>query len=302
MATVLESARVEPSAVAKIAEGRDQETWAASRARMQKEEKEMMARHFAEHDFLLPEGANPAAGPRETAACILVNQGTGPNVVVHKSLHWISDHAGEGPFHITWYSPGGLVPATLYDFRQGNPNLSAAAHAHLFPGTVDIQLQAQVGAEAQEYARRLTRRFSYMILSAHSFDLHTGEVLFHFEREIPIQNTCALLRATQKFLFLDSQKFTGEGEIGYSLRDLLATSNAVIIYTVSSSRSEEIKAAFNALAATLLATDPPEAGTAERKTMRLTIVGRQNTPSEALSHQGFLTEHPAGDARLGGAR
>ena len=45
-----------------------QETWAASRARIQKEEKEMMARYFANHDFLLQEGANPAVDPRETAA------------------------------------------------------------------------------------------------------------------------------------------------------------------------------------------------------------------------------------------
>jgi hypothetical protein len=176
-----------------------QETWAASRARIQKEEKEMMARYFANHDFLLQEGANPAVDPRETAASILINQGTGPNVVVQESLHWIEDHAQDGPFHITWYSPGALVPATLHDFRLHNPQLSAATHVHLFPGTVDIQLQAQVGKEAQEYTASIKRRFSYMILSGHSFDLRTGVVRFHFDREIPIQTACARLEARQKF-------------------------------------------------------------------------------------------------------
>src|SRR5712692_5424729 len=211
-----------------------------------------MARHFADHDFLLHGGANPATEARENTASILVNHGTGPNMVVDESLKWIEEHAQEGPFHITWYTPGALVPATLYDFRQRNPDLSAATHVHLLPGTVDIQLQAQIGTEAQEYARRLTRQFSYMILSGHSFDLGTGDVKFHFDREIPIQRTCALLNATEKFLFFDSKKFTGEGEVGYSLRDLLSTCHGLIIYTVSSPRSEEIKAAFDGLAVDLL--------------------------------------------------
>jgi hypothetical protein len=297
MTPVLEVAQKPQPAVSPVVDAQDLETWAASRARMQKEEKDMMAKHFADHDFLLPEGSTPGAARRQTAASILVNLGTTPNDVVTACLRWISEHAREGPYHLTWYSAGALVPASLYDFRKDHPNFSAATHVHLFPGTVDLQLQAQVGAEAQDYARKLTRRFSYMILSAHSFDLHTGEVRFHFEREIPIQKSCALLSATQKFVFLDSQKFTAEGEIGYRLRDLLATSSAVIIYTVSSSRSEEIKAAFDALAAALLTETPPDSAVQEQKSLRLTIVGRQNSPSESLSHQGFLANDirtPAG--------
>jgi hypothetical protein len=273
---------------------RHQETWAASRAGIQKEEKDLMANFFASHDFLLQEGANPAADPRETAASILVNQGTGPNVVVHESLKWIAEHSGDRPFHITWYSPGALVPATLHDFREKNPHLSAATHVHLFPGTVDIQLQAQIGSEAVEYAKRITRQFSYMILSGHSFDLRTGEVKFHFDREIPMQQTCALLRATEKFLFLDSKKFTGEGEVGYSLRDLLSTSNAVVIYTVwskgsiSSPSTDEIKAAFDRLSAELLTESAPEIEPKERKSLRLTIVGKENMSSQSYPQPGYL--------------
>ena len=62
MATTIQDAErtaVSGAAAPSVAEALDQETWAASRARMQKEEKVMMARHFAEHDFLLPEGMPP---------------------------------------------------------------------------------------------------------------------------------------------------------------------------------------------------------------------------------------------------
>jgi hypothetical protein len=264
------------------------ETWAASRARIQQEEKLLMAQYFASHDFLVQKKQNPVADARENTASFLANQGTGPNVVVEESLKWIEGHAKEGPFHMTWYSNGALVPATLFEFRQRNPDLTAATHVHLFPGTVDIQLQAQIGTEAQEYASRITRQFSYMILSGHSFDLQTGHVKFHFDREIPIQRTCALLKATEKFLFFDSKKFTGEGGVGYSLRDLLSTCNGVVIYTVSSDRSAEIKTAFNSLSAELLTETPDQADGREWKTLRLTLVGRDNVPTDSIPYEGFL--------------
>jgi hypothetical protein len=275
-----------------------QETWAASRAGIQNDEKDLMAHYFAHHDFLLQEGADPVADTRETAASFLVNQGTSPNRVVHQSLAWIAQHAQEGPFHITWYSPSALVPATLHDFRSEHPHLSAATHMHLFPGMVDIQLQAQIGTEALQYATGIKRQFSYMLLSGHSFDLRTGDVRFHFDREIPIQRECALLKATEKFLFLDSKKFTGEGEVGYSLGELLATCNAVVIYTVSSEgtvaspSSGEIKAAFDRLSTELLSETAPESEPKERKSLRLTVVGRDDMPTESISHAGYLRFNP----------
>src|SRR5262245_6099251 len=85
-----------------VVPGFRQETWAASQARIKVEEKELMARYFAEHDFLVPEGSSPTS-ERQTAATILINQGTEPNVVARESLRWIEEHAATGPFHIIWY-------------------------------------------------------------------------------------------------------------------------------------------------------------------------------------------------------
>lgn len=270
------------------------EVWAASRARIQQEEKELMAHYFAQHDFLLHEGADPASDTRENAATFLVNQGTSPNRVVKESLAWIAEHRQEGPFHITWYSPSALVPTTLHDFRLKHPQLSAATHVHLFPGTVDIQLQAQLDEEAVRYADSIKRQFSYLILSGHSFDLRTGEVKFHFDREIPIQRKCALLPAVEKYLFFDARKFTGEGAAGYNLRELLATCRAVVMYTVwsrgtaASPGTEVIKAAFEQLCTQLLTSSPGDSHSTEPRSLRLTIVGRDHAPSESISHNGFL--------------
>jgi hypothetical protein len=273
-----------------VASSRSQETWAASRDREKREEKKIMASHFANHDFLMADGANPARNRRETAAVFLVNPGTTGNAIVGESLGWIADHAEDGPFHITWYSPGALVPASLHDFRQSNTHLSAATHVHLFPGTVDLQMQAVVGEEAQDYARGIRRRFSCMLLSGHSFDLDAGCVRFHFEREIPIQKVCALLPAKRKFLFFDSNKIDGrgEGEEGYSLRELLSTSDSVCIYTVSSDSNQKLKGAFERLATSLLSDEARDSARDQVKTLRLTIVGRERSPSEVCSRHGYL--------------
>ena len=101
-----------------------QETWAASRFNVQRPDKLLMAQHFAEHDFLLQPGTNPSRS-RENTASLLVNGGTGPNMVLEACLKWIEEHATEGPFHLTWYSPGALVPATLYDFPSEESGLEA---------------------------------------------------------------------------------------------------------------------------------------------------------------------------------
>ncbi|MGE0706263.1 MAG: hypothetical protein AB7P22_20260, partial [Vicinamibacterales bacterium] len=112
--------------------------------------------------------------------------------------------------------------------------------------------------------------------------------------ELPIQRSLALQRATEKFLFFDSTKFRGEGVVGYSVRDLLKTCKAVVIYTVwskgtaASPGTTEIKAAFEQLSAHLLASAPEGPEPAETHSLRLTIVGRENVASESLCYSGYL--------------
>ncbi|HET6980319.1 MAG TPA: hypothetical protein VFI24_28550 [Pyrinomonadaceae bacterium] len=265
-----------------------QQTWAASRAELQKVQKELMAKHFADHDFLLPHDEDPATGPRQTAASILVNQGTTPNVVVRYCLEWVATHSTDRPFHITWYSPGSLVPASLHEFRSKNTHLTAATQVHLFPGNVDLQLQASSSREAVLYARGLKRHFSCTLLSGYSLDLSAGLVRFNFDSEIEIQTACALMPATQKFLFLDSEKFIAQGEVGYSLRQLLDTSKAVTIYTVSSQKDAEIISAFNSLGDELHLDKSGDQSNTDWKRLRLVIIGRNGTPPSVLPFEGIL--------------
>ena len=48
--------------------------WSASRADEQKSEKDSMAVHFVQHEFLAPHGGDPAIWRLERAASILVNR------------------------------------------------------------------------------------------------------------------------------------------------------------------------------------------------------------------------------------
>jgi hypothetical protein len=82
--------------------------------------------------------------------------------------------------------------------------------------------------------------------------------------------------------------------VGYSLRDLLSTCNAVIVYTVSSPRSDEIKAAFDLFSAELLTDDPNESDSKEPKSLRLTIVGLEADASASIPRRGFLKKPGAG--------
>ena len=137
-----------------------------------------------------------------------------------------------------------------------------------------------------------------MILSGHSFDLvYSGQVRFHFDREIPIQRICALLKATEKYLFFDSHKFSGEGEVGYSLRELFGTCLRVAVYTVASPRSDEIKAAFDVLAGDLITKEVPAAESTQPKSLRLTIVGQDGVPTRAFNYEGCCVGRAESDRR-----
>jgi hypothetical protein len=221
-------------------------------------EKHLMAKYYTNHDFLVPEGLNPETDPREPVASILVNQGTTPNTVVVEALQWIERNQSRGPFDITWYTPGHLIPNTLRLFRVEHPHLISATQLFLFPGRVDHQTEAVSGPDAEAFAESLNRRFTYAFLSANSFDIRDGTTYFHMPEEVRMQRACATRYAAHKLLFFDSTKFKSEGEIGYRIDEILRRAEAVTIYTVSSHKDEWIIAKFTRLCSSIPGIEPAE--------------------------------------------
>jgi hypothetical protein len=250
-----------------------------------------MGKYCIEHDFLVRK--NPAE-PRDTVASILVNQGTTPNEVVHEALDWINKNWTEGPFDITWYTTGGLVNATLHEFRVANPSLSIAAQIFLFPGRVNIDLQAVAGPEAEEFVERLDVDFTYAFLSAYAFDIDSGRIHFLYSEELRLQRACARLYADHKFLFLDRSKFKREGKRGYKLVELLEQARTVTIYTTGSheyaQENRSLEERFQLLCDQLFM-PPHQDGTGPlpgEKTLRLRIVGPDNTLLTSAERAGTL--------------
>ncbi len=262
------------------------EGWSASRAAVAAQEKIRMARHFVSHDLFVREDQAPGDERKITAAKIMVNPGTTPNEVVKQVLEWIKTEVENNPDHaaapnITWYTPGALVPATLRDFRCTYPHLRSSCGLHMFPGTVDSDLEMVRGDEAVRYARQLERWFTYALLSVYAFDMNTGAAFFFFDDEVELQRAIALREAEHKFLFLDPEKFKTEGSKAYSVRELLGTSRTVTIYTVSSKKDPTISDQFHGLANTLLDTNGKTGPIS--KTLRLVIVNKEkqvNIPVE----------------------
>jgi hypothetical protein len=254
------------------------EGWSARRAAVSAEEKIRMARDFVQHDLFVQGNKTPGDGREITAAKIIVNPGTTPNKVVKQALEWVKTEVENNPIyaaapHITWYTPGSLVPATLLDFRVTHPHLRNSCGLHLFPGMVDSNLEMVRGAEAVQYARQLEKCFTYALLSAYGFDMITGIVFFFFDDEVELQKAIALSEAEHKFLFLEPEKFKREGSKAYSIRELLQTSRTVTIYTVSSTKDDVIEKQFGNLADSLLDKDK-NSGT-YCKTLRLVIVDKE---------------------------
>lgn len=265
--------------------------WGARRAKVHLSEKHSMGKYCIEHDFLVRK--NPAE-PRDTVASILVNQGTTPNVVVVEALDWIKKNWEEGPFDITWYTTGGLVNATLHDFRVANPSLSIAGQIFLFPGRVNIDLQAVAGPEAEEFVERLDIDFTYAFLSAYAFDIDSGRIHFLYSEELRLQHACAGLYADHKFLFLDRSKFKREGKRGYKLVELLEQARTVTIYTTGSpeypAENKALEERFGLLCDQLFSSAPQETtGPASgAKTLRLRIIGQDNTLLASAERAGAL--------------
>lgn len=270
------------------ARARYSEAWWSARADQDVEEKALMADYFVDHHFLVPIGQRSGSS-RETVASILVNSGTTPNSIVEKALSWIVDNKKKGrPYFLTWYTPGHVVPTTLSHFREeDNPDrgLASAFRLFLFPGDVDDETQSVLGDHAVDFITKFQRDFHYALLSAYSFDLKTGDVRFHFPKEIALQRACATRWADHKFLFLQASKFQPEGETAYRLRDMLHTARTVTIYTVHSANDEKIIAGIDRLAKMMRLKDgSPPPGTLDFKLLRLQIVGRNSAPSQSKEY------------------
>lgn len=264
------------------------EAWWSARADQQVEEKELMAQYFVDHHFLVPIGQS-GEDNRETVASILVNSGTTPNSIVESALKWIIEHKRKGqPYFLTWFTAGHVVPTTLSHFRElDNPDrgLASAFKLFLFPGDVDDETQSVLGDHAVEFVTKFKRDFHYALLSAYSFDLATGDVKFHFPKEIALQRACASRWADHKFLFLQASKFQPEGETAYRLHDMLRTAHSVTVYTVHSARDEKIIAGFDKLAKKMkLEIGSPPDDALDFKLLRLQIVGRNSAPSSSKEY------------------
>jgi len=266
------------------------EDWSASRALTSIDEKILMAKFFARHHFLVREGQSPEA-PRETVASIILNHGTTPNSVLKEAVQWIKDNKGSGPFFLTWYTPGHLIPTTLQEIRDQDRGLRTALKLFLLPGEVDEEIQSVLGRDAEIFAEKLQRHFTYAFLSAYSFDLSAGDVYFYFARELRLQRACATRFADHKFLFLDSSKFKSSGEKAYGVIDMLRTSYSVTLYTVSSERDEWIVKRFEHLCSSILKAVPTAAPAdqSDLKTLRLQIVGRDGASTKCVEKVGSLT-------------
>jgi len=248
-----------------------------------------MADHYLAHDFLVDGWQTPNRGHTVTSASIIVNPGTTPNLIVQKALASVekelADHPTQGAPHIIWYTPGALIPATLREARVNNSLVNkglmrSASRLYLFPGLVDPDREMVLGQEAVDFIEKQQNTcFTYALLSAYAFDIHTGTVFFFFPEEVQLQKPVALRGATHKFLFLEPAKFRRDGNPGYEIRQLLESAHAsVTIYTVASDQNAAIEGQFLELAQRLLdvkAKDEPGA-----KTLRLVRVGddKSNIP------------------------
>lgn len=284
------------------------DSWSACQANINPDEKECMATYFAAHDFLVRVGRNGAAHARGRAAHVFVAPGTTPNTVLKVCLTWMKDNWNPDPFTVTWYPLGGLIPATLFEFKQKYGHCSSGARLFLLPGEVDPQSETMTGDHTVEFLQKLDRdrrkEFNLSILSAHRFNMTTGDAYFYFDNEVQAQHMGATIYAEDKFLFLHPEKFsTIGGTKGYNICDLLKTSRSVTIYTVTSDEDNRIRRQFEKLCDRLLIPCPrPTDEQAEQlKGFRLCVVRPNGESQLDLPHVGLLNPsigpNPVADAR-----
>ena len=268
-------------------------TWSELNEKQRPAEKHLMGSHCAMHRFLVPAGSNPETAPREKLSSVLVNGGTSPTLAVREALEWMVENPDRGPFDVTWYTTSSLVPAALREYRDKYPRMASATNLFLFPGRVDQQMEAVLGPDAEAFAKTMDRRFRFAFLGAHAFDMRTGKACFHLPEEVGLQSALATRYAVDKFLFLDSSKFTSAGAPGYSIGEALATAETFTIYTVASTpeHSAALTAQFQYLCKHVLVSESEAVKPAtteaagdksfsDVRTLQLVIVGRERMATE----------------------
>lgn len=285
------NAHTQPGSFSSHSESQQPYGWNASQKRIATDNKRTMAECFVCHEFLVRHGENPEDS-RRTDASILVNPGTTPFTVVQAALKWLNKNWKEhGPFNIMWYSPSLMVASFLYQFKNEHPYQRSAAEQILFPGYVDHDIACVLGEQAIRFARDFQRRMTYSFLSAHRLSLENGKVYFHFETEVELQRAYACIYAGHKFLFVDPTKLRSiDGVPSYQLHDLIATADAVTIYTISSNRNQYVCELFERLCDKYFLssigkdseTDP------SRKIFRLCIINTAGEYGICQEHKGQL--------------
>jgi hypothetical protein len=215
------------------------------------------------------------------------------------------DNWDPNPFTVTWYPLGALIPATLFEFKQQSPQCESGARLFLCPGEVDPQSESVIGKYPVEFLNQLDIRLNGSILSAHRFDMVTGDAYFYFDKEVEVQQAGAKFYADEKFLFVDPSKFGAiSGSPGYNVKDLLRTSQSVTLYTVSSPADELIKQQFEVLCKRLKL-DPVPDGSANGQTefrpvaqgslkrLRLCIVSKTAEVGEDIPRFGVVPDTDA---------
>lgn len=268
------------------------DSWSACQANTNPDMKEWMANYFAAHDFLVREGRNGEIQQRERVAHIFVAPGTTPNTVVRICIEWMKENWEADPFTVTWYPLGGLIPATLFEFKQKNGHCASGARLFLFPGVVDPLSETMTGKYTVQFLKNLKRkRLNVSILSTHRFNMATGDAYFYFDDEAESQRIGAKLYADDKFLFLDPDKFTSiGGSMVYNARDLLETSQSVTIYTVTSAEDRHIEGQFKLLYSRILMPCDRQCDEQQGdvKSLRLCIVSKSGEAVKDLKMTGLL--------------
>lgn len=224
--------------------------WSIVRSYTSQDKKHLIADGFSTHEFLVPPDNAPAKDLERTAS-IVVSPGTTNRAVVSSCLEWMLTRWNDaGPFNLTWYTPSMLIFSLLRDFNNTHPTYRSGSAIVLFPGMVDPMVGATVGDPTTTFVDEIlkTQRFSYAFLSAHRFDIRSGEAYFFFPSEIGLQRSFARLHAEHKWIFLDSTKFESiEGILAFRIPDLLETSGEVNICTNASANELIIREGFNEL-------------------------------------------------------